>query len=165
MIRQLIFLSWLLFSFLNADKLAVLEINPIKREILAESKVLVCYDFQNALLVRLDNKSEQTLKNYHWHYQVVDSCFVNDAYFLIAKHKHNKYQGDYLWENSQFYLIKKSEDEACSLKKQGFILRKLREYLLPQTQAYDIFDDFSYDTLVAQMLNQVSLDSLVTRLY
>ncbi|MEO0075891.1 MAG: M28 family peptidase [candidate division WOR-3 bacterium] len=163
--KRMIFLFCILLATLNADKLGLVKVNTRDREMLTLLAIPICYDFQDALLIRIDEKTDQLLHNHGLEYEVLDSCFSADYYFLIVKQKDKHYQGAYLWANNQFLLVKLSEGQAQALQEQGFILRKLREYLLMRTRGDDDVFVVRYDTLIAQMLNRVTLDSLVTTLY
>lgn len=163
--KRIIFLFCILLTALNADKLGLVRVAAIDREMLALLALPIYYDFHDALLMRIDEKTDKLLHKQGLEYEVLDSCFSADCYFLIVKQKNKHYQGAYLWTNNQFFLVKLSEVQAQNLQAQGFILRRLREYLLTKSQMDDDLLVVRYDTLIAQMLNRVCLDSLVATLY
>lgn len=154
-------------TLIYANKLALITITPEQKYEASKNNIQIYYDFQDALLVRLNDKLEQIIQTKNWQYKILDPRITSDEYFLvyIVGIGKSRYPGKYLWKNEQAVLVRMSEAEALQAKAQGFFLRKLRPYPLSQNLAKDEFCQLPYDPLIGQMVGQVTLDSLVATLY
>jgi hypothetical protein len=157
---------FVLSGLVNAEKLALIKITPEKRLEAAQMNIQMYHDFKVVLLVKLDNKLEQTIQTKGWQYEILDQNLASDEYFLVYKVGLGKssYPGKFLFESNRSTLVRMSEPEALQAKAQGFEMRLLQAYSLQIEEPLEEFFIPRHDSLVQQMVQAVSLDSLLTTL-
>jgi hypothetical protein len=163
--KYIVFLFLGLFVQVNADQLAVVRVTP-KQKIEAQGFSVYC-DFKDALLMELNNDLEQTIRSKGWQVDILDTEFRPDECFLVYKvgAGKNKYPGKFLWENENSVLVRMSEQEALQAKTQGYEMRRLHAHPLQIEKPIEQFSIPRYDSLVQQIVQAVSLDSLLSTLY
>lgn len=155
-----------LLVLVNADQLALIKVLPEQWIEVTRMNISVYQDLKDALVVGLDDKLEQTLRNKGWQIEVLDKELVPDEYFLVYKVRpgKNSYPGRILLDNECSTLVRMSESEALQAKAQGFEMRRLHAHQLQIQEPIEQFSIPRYDTLVQQMVQTVSLDSLLVTL-
>ncbi len=162
--KYIITLLFGLTAILNADQLALVKINPDQ---IVQANLFVYHKFKDELIMRTSPELDLIIKNHGGQIKILDENIISDHYYLVYKTDigKNSHPGKFLWENEQAVLVRMSEQEALTAKSNGFITRKLREHKLKITEPATDFLIPQPDTLIQQMVNQVSLDSLITTLY
>ncbi len=146
-----------------ADQLVLVKVTPPQA---AKENLLVYYEFKGGLLMRLDNKNEQVMKNNGWKIELLDTNFTADEYFLVYKVGigKNSYPGKFLYQDERVTLVRMSEHEALQSKFQGFHTKRLHEHPIIIQEPIEEFSVSRHDTLIQQMVQAVSLDSMLFNL-
>jgi hypothetical protein len=162
--KYIVALLFGLNAILNADQLALVKINPDQ---IARLNLSVYHEFTDELIMRINPEIEARIINRTGQIKILDEHVKPDQYYLVYKVGTGKdrYPGKFLWENEQIALVSMSGPEAIKSKSDGFISRKLREHPLLKTEPADELYIPHHDSLIGQMVQSVSLDSLVAILY
>ena len=164
--KYIFFLFLGLFVLVNADRLALIKVLPEQRIEAARMNISVYQELKDALVVGLDDKLGQTLRNKGWQIEVLDKELAPDEYFIVYKvgPGKNSYPGKFLMKNERSTLVRMSEQEALQAKSQGFEMRWLHAHSLQIEEPLEQFSIPRHDTLVQQMVQVISLDSLLATL-
>jgi hypothetical protein len=154
---------WLLAELAGANQLALVKLTPEQRIEAAQINLLVYQDFQDALLVGLNDELMQTLKNKDWKFEIIDSELSPGEYYLVYKAGKGKYHipGRVLLDYPRYALIRISESDALKAKATGYEMKRLMPHPIQNTEMVKPFSIPERDTLVQQMVEAVSLDSLI----
>jgi len=164
--KYIFFLFFGLLVLVNADHLVLIKVLPEQRIEAVRMNISVYYDLKDVLVVGLDDKLEQFLRNKGWQIEVLDKELAPDEYFIVYKvgPGKNYCPGKFLTKNERSTLVRMSEQEALQSKSQGFEMRRLHAHSLQIEEPLEQFSIPRHDTLVQQMVQAVSLDSLLTTL-
>jgi hypothetical protein len=155
-----------LFVLANADRLVLIKVLPTQRIEAARINISLYYDLKDALVVGLDDKLEQTLRNKGWQIKILDPDLASDEYFLVYKvgPGKNSYPGRILLDSDRSTMVRMSESEALQAKAQGFEMRRLHAHPIQTEQPLELISMPRHDTLIQRMVQAVSLDSLLATL-
>lgn len=161
--KVFLFLLLGIFIALNADKLVLVNINSYEAR--QENLSIYC-ELDNKVIIRYTPDIALSIASRAWQTDILDEEFIPDAYFIAYKASigKNRYPGKLLWENNRIMLVRMSEPEAMQAKADGFITRQLHEHSVPDFSPLDEFTIPRHDTLIQQMVQNVSLDSLLSTL-
>lgn len=158
---------FLLAGTANSNQLALIKVTPEQRIEAAQINLLVYYDFKDELLVGLNGELMQTIKNKNWQIEMVDPELNAGEYFLVFKAGRGKYSmpGRVLLDYRRYALVRMSESDAYEAKAAGYEMKRLMPHPIQINKIADPFNIPLSDTLIQQMVEAVSLDSLLLTLY
>ncbi len=158
---------YLMAELALADQLVLLKVTSEQRIEAAHIKLPVYYDFQDELLVGLNEEHMQIIKDRNWQYEIVDSELTAGEYFLVFKVGRGKYNlpGRVLSDYPSYVLVRMSESDAYEAKAAGYKIKRLMSHPIQINETIEPFDIPESDTMIEQMVEAVSLDSLLLTLY
>ncbi len=151
----------------NANQLVLIKITPEQRIEAAKINLLVYYDFKDVLLVDLNNELIQIIRDRNWQYEIIDLEFTAGEYFLVYKVGRGKHgmPGRVLLDYPRYTLVRMSETDAYQAKAAGYKMKRLMPHPIQINETVEPFDIPESDTLIEQMVEAVSFDSLLLTLY
>jgi len=154
---------WLLTELAGANQLALIKLTPEQRIEASQINLLVYHDFKDALLVGLNDELMKTIKNKSWQFEIIDSELSPGEYFLVFKAGKGRYgmPGTVLLDYPRYALIRMSESDAQAAKAAGYEMKRLNPHPIQIKEVVEPFNLPAPDTLIQQMVESVSLDSLI----
>lgn len=154
---------WLLAGVARANQLVLVKLTPEQRIEAAQINLLVYHNFQDALLVELNDELMQTLEDKNWQFEIIDSELSPGEYYLAFKAGKGRYStpGMVLLDYPRYSLVRMPETDAMTAKATGYEMKRLTPHPIQNTEIVEPFSIPERDTLVQQMVEAVSLDSLI----
>lgn len=157
---------FLLAGVTKADQLALIRVTVEQRIEAAQMNLKVYQDFKDAILIGLNNELEQIIRNKGWQFEILDPELTPGEYFLVYKAGAGTYSkpGRVLLDYPRHALVRMSESDAYEAKAAGYEMKRLIPHPIQIKETVEPFIVPASDTLIQQMVESVSLDSLLLTL-